>query len=80
MTNPVAGIVHDGHERPLDMQYSSQPASVYAYWSDFHDPESGIEKFDVSIEVNNQVSHAYQFQRMTWPAVHIFSLKYMCIY
>jgi hypothetical protein len=56
MTDPVAGVVHDGHERPLDMQYSSQSASVYTYWLDFYDPESGIDKYDISIDVNNQVS------------------------
>jgi hypothetical protein len=57
MTDPVAGQVLDGHERPLDLDFSSQTASVYAYWTDFHDPESGIEKYDITINVNNQVRY-----------------------
>ena len=55
ITPPVAGIVKDGHEKPDDIQFSAHRASVYTYWLDFNDPESGIDKYDISIEVNNQV-------------------------
>ena len=55
MTDPVAGWVKDGSVKPLDMEYTSKPASVWAYWSDFYDPESGIVKFEISIDVNEEV-------------------------
>ena len=55
MTDPVAGYVMDGHERPLDMMYSSRPASLWTYWGDFHDPESGIEKYQITVDVNDEV-------------------------
>ena len=59
MTDPVAGWVHDGSDKPLDMMYSSHEASVYAYWGDFYDPESGIVEYEISVDVNFQVIAIY---------------------
>ena len=56
MTDPVAGTVKDGFERPFDMEFSSRPATVWAYWIDFYDPESGIDKFVIKVDVNSQVN------------------------
>ncbi|XP_072034301.1 uncharacterized protein [Amphiura filiformis] len=55
ITPPVSGYIMDGQiENGIDMEYSSQPASVAAFWDDFYDPESSVAEYIVS--VNRQTS------------------------
>ena len=56
MTDPVAGWVKDGPDRPVDMAYSSRPASVWTYWDGFYDPESGIINYEITVAVNDLVN------------------------
>ena len=59
MTNPVAGWVKDGKDPPHDMLFSARPATLWLYWGDFFDPESGIVAYSVTVFVNGEVSYKH---------------------
>ncbi|KAK3094096.1 hypothetical protein FSP39_024081 [Pinctada imbricata] len=59
ITPPVAGNVHDGDIRGLDISYSSETAAKSCYWGNFSDPESGITKYDVAIFINHELEKSF---------------------
>ena len=54
VTRPDQGWVHDGQDPAEDIEFSSQTASVFSNWGDFHDPESGIDEYIVTLFVNGE--------------------------
>ena len=53
ITDPIAGWVRDGANKSQDMSFSSQPATLHTYWQDYYDNESGIDKYDTTVTVND---------------------------
>ena len=49
MTPPEPGWVRDGLDPEYDMAFSSAAASLRATFSDFNDPDSGIDFFIADI-------------------------------
>ena len=50
LTPPVQGSIRDGLlPEPMDLEFSSKPATVAAHWEGFYDPESGIEDYQVTV-------------------------------
>lgn len=54
-TPPVPGQVVDGDNISQDIDFTSETASVTCVWSDFMDPESGIESYSLSVLVNGDI-------------------------
>ena len=51
LTKPIPGEVVDGIRTDFDdIQFSSSPAKVEVQWTNYSDPESTIEKYEVQVE------------------------------
>lgn len=56
LTEPESGEVVDGVQTGFtDLKFSPSTAKVGAQWKGFHDPESGIQQYEVSVEVARSV-------------------------
>lgn len=45
---PIPGIVLDGDRLAQDRQYQSEDDKICAQWKEFYDPESGIDRYDLT--------------------------------
>ena len=51
LTKPIPGDVVDGIRTDFDdIQFSASPARVEVQWTNYSDPESTIEKYEVKVE------------------------------
>ncbi|XP_052806226.1 uncharacterized protein LOC128235445 [Mya arenaria] len=46
---PIAGVVNDGEIYAEDLQFTKYSDKVCTNWHDFHDPESGISKYEIGV-------------------------------
>ena len=59
-TSPVAGTVVDGTDINADVDFTSETSMVSSTWTGFHDPETDIAGYSVSVYINNNL---YQSSR-----------------
>lgn len=51
LTKPIPGDVVDGIRTDFDdIQFSASPAKVEVQWTNYSDPESTIEKYEIQVE------------------------------
>ncbi|XP_052806219.1 uncharacterized protein LOC128235437 [Mya arenaria] len=46
---PIAGVVNDGEIYAEDLQFTKYTDKMCTNWHDFHDPESGISKYEIGV-------------------------------
>ncbi|XP_052806221.1 uncharacterized protein LOC128235438 [Mya arenaria] len=46
---PIAGVVNDGEIYSEDLQFTKYSDKICTNWHDFHDPESGISKYEIGV-------------------------------
>lgn len=63
ITPPISAPVTDGKETDeKDMEYTSETATKACHWSEFFDPESGIEKYLVDVYVNDELKDTFDVE------------------
>ncbi|VDI79784.1 Hypothetical predicted protein [Mytilus galloprovincialis] len=70
LTEPESGEVIDGVQTGFtDLKFSPSTAKVGAQWNGFHDPESGIQQYEVSVEVTSNNTEEYEVIK-DWHTLH----------
>ncbi|WAR05119.1 hypothetical protein MAR_020488, partial [Mya arenaria] len=46
---PIAGVINDGEIYAEDLQFTKYFDKICTNWYDFHDPESGISKYEIGV-------------------------------
>ncbi|KAK7493720.1 hypothetical protein BaRGS_00015049 [Batillaria attramentaria] len=58
-TPPDVGILADGQNAQNDVDFTSETATVSASWSDFHDPESGMDSYTLAVYVDDELQRTF---------------------
>ncbi|XP_013394005.1 uncharacterized protein LOC106161555, partial [Lingula anatina] len=76
MTNPIPGWAVDGLSHKQDVDFSAETATVSTVWGGFHDPESDIDHYEVSVLVNREEVDAILLGKDQHFEKHTFSLHH----
>ena len=74
VTPPLPGIVVDGGNLTHDLDFTSETASLTSSWSGFHDPESHVAFYTLSIFINGYLEHNVTHLKQEQFTDHSFSL------
>lgn len=80
ITPPIPGKVDDRSvisNFTDDIDYTSETATVLASWQDFYDPESGIDHYDINIEINNETDKFLPLSTDTFFEDHSFTIHHL---
>ncbi|MDQ7779968.1 MAG: fibronectin type III domain-containing protein, partial [Planctomycetota bacterium] len=61
-TPPVAGVVNDGAQAGVDIDFQNSTTTISANWSGFSDPESGISGYEWAIGTSPGATDVHPFQ------------------
>ncbi|KAK7498950.1 hypothetical protein BaRGS_00009759 [Batillaria attramentaria] len=59
LTPPVPGVVVDGDDINSDIEFTSETASLSSSWQGFHDPETQIDSYTLSVFVNGDLAEEF---------------------
>lgn len=80
ITPPFPGKVDDRSVVPDftdDIDYTSETATILASWQDFYDPESGIDHYDINVEINNETAKFLPLSTDTVFEDHSFTIHHL---
>lgn len=77
ITPPVPGYAVDGSDLSKDISFSSETATKLVTWDNFTDPESGIEKYSVSVYINDAKTKTFDPTKETTFIDHSVGMDHM---
>jgi hypothetical protein len=75
-TPPVPGYAVDGSDLSEDISFSSETATKHVAWDNFTDPESDIEKYSVSVYINDAKTKTFDATKETELVDHSVSMDH----
>ncbi|XP_061168901.1 uncharacterized protein LOC133178169 [Saccostrea echinata] len=75
-TPPLSGYAVDGPDLSEDISFSSETATKFVTWDNFSDPESGIEKYAVTVYINDAKIKTFESTKETTFVDHSISMDH----